>query len=89
MKRADPPKSKKAIMLGLGLDNKDGQTRITRGKNFSLIGGSKDTHEFMQETAVKVNETLDQRGKRLDDVSGDEFRDIIQEVADRIGGRPD
>ena len=31
---------KKAWLLGLGLDGKDGHTRITTGENFKLVGGS-------------------------------------------------
>ena len=31
---------KKALLLGFGLDNKDGHIRYTRGKNFHLFGGS-------------------------------------------------
>jgi len=34
----------------------------------------------MQETAVKVNEHLDRRGRRLEDVSLGELRDIFEEV---------
>ena len=72
----------KASLLGLGLDAEDGQTRITRGKNFVLYGGSKETHEVMQETAIKVNEKLDRRGKRLEDVSVTEMRDILRDVCE-------
>jgi len=78
--RATKPKTKSAAMLGIGLDAEDGHTRLTRGKNFVLYGGSKDTHEVMQETAVKINEHLDRRGKRLEDVSPREFRDILHEA---------
>lgn len=87
MKAADEPR-KSAALLGLGLDNDDGHTRITRGKNFFLLGGSQDTHGVMQETAVKVNERLDRRGKRLEDVSVDELRDICRDVTDSIRHRP-
>jgi hypothetical protein len=62
------------------LDGDEGHTRLTRGENFVLFGGSQDTHAEMQETAVKFNETLDRRGKRLEDVSVAELRDIWQEV---------
>lgn len=78
---------KSAALLGLGLDNDDGQTRITRGKNFFLLGGSQETHGVMQETAVKVNEQLDRRGKRLEDVSTNELRDICSDVSESIRGR--
>ena len=74
------PESKKALLLGVGLDNDDGQKRITTGHNFLLAGGSKDTHEHLQEKAIKFNEELDRRKKRLEDIGPDEFHDI----ADRI-----
>lgn len=72
---------KTAVLLGLGLDNKDGHTRITTGDNFKLIGGSEETHGVMQEKAVKLNEHLKRRGKTLDTVSPDEFH----EIADKVG----
>ena len=72
---------KKAWLLGLGLDAKDGHTRITTGENFKLVGGSEETHGVMQEKAVKVNEQLKRRGKTLETVSGDEF----YEIADKVG----
>ena len=36
-----------AMMLGVGLDNRDGHKRVTRGDNFCLIGGSEETHDRM------------------------------------------
>ena len=66
-------------MLGLGLDD-DGHKRITKGENFALIGGSKETHEQMTEKAVKINEKLRERGKALEQVSREEFDDIAHEV---------
>ena len=66
--------------MGLGLDNQDGQTRLTRGENFVLFGGSQETHAVMQETAIKVNEQLARRGKRLEDVSPQELGDILGEA---------
>lgn len=71
---------KQAALLGLGLDNQDGHKRLTRGKNFVLYGGSQDTHAQMQETAIKINEQLDRRGKRLEDISPREFSEIFHEV---------
>lgn len=67
MRQTNPPKPKKAAMLGVGLDNTDGDKRLTRGKNFTLVGGSAETRAVLQETAVKINERLDKKGKRLED----------------------
>jgi hypothetical protein len=72
--------NKKAILFGVGLDSEEGEKRVTKGKNFLLAGGSKPTHELMQEKAIKFNEELDKRKKRLDDIDSEEFL----EIADRI-----
>ncbi|MFW5692812.1 MAG: hypothetical protein ACOCWL_01215 [Thermoguttaceae bacterium] len=81
MKASRPPR-KSAAMLGVAFDNDDGHTRLTRGDNFVLVGGSHKTHAVMQETAVKINEHLQRRGKRLEDASVGELRDICREVAE-------
>ena len=88
MNPADQP-SRKATLLGLGLDNDDGHTRVTRGKNFLLWGGSQQTHAIMRETAVKINERLDRRGKRLEDLSPRELHDICRDVVESIGEQPE
>ena len=72
-------KKKRAMLLGVGLDS-DGHKRVTTGPNFALVGGSKDTHAEMTEKAVKINEKLAERGKRLETVERDEFDDIAQSV---------
>jgi len=71
---------RRAWLLGLGRDHADGHVRITRGENYRLFGGSEETHQVMQETAVKFNEKLRDRGKRLEDISKREFRDIAHEI---------
>lgn len=75
-------KKPKAALLGLAFDAEDGHTRLTRGKNFVLCGGSEETHAVMQETAAKINEHLDRRGRRLEDATINELRDICQSVAE-------
>ncbi len=75
-----PKQRKKAVLLGVGLDNTDGHTRITQGNNFALFGGSESTHAEMQEKAIKMNEHLKQRGKTLDTVSTNEFIDIAHKL---------
>lgn len=72
-------KKPKALMLGIGLDS-DGHKRVTTGPNFALLGGSKETHEVMTEKAIKINEKLASRGKKLEEVSREEFDDIAAAV---------
>ena len=74
---ANAKKKTKAMLLGLGLDS-DGHKRITTGDNFTLLGGTQDTHEQMTEKAIKLNEKLKSRGKCLDEVSREEFNDLAQ-----------
>jgi hypothetical protein len=74
-----PKRRRKAVMVGLGLDS-DGHKRLTTGPNFVLVGGSKDTHEVMTEKVIKINEKLSAKGKRLEEVSSDEFTDIAHSV---------
>lgn len=69
----------KTVLLGMGLDA-DGHKRITTGDNFMLLGGSKETHEGMVEKAVKINEKLAGKGKKLEDISADEFDEIAHSV---------
>jgi len=78
---ANAPKKKKkaALLLGIGVDS-DGHKRLTTGSNFALIGGTEETHQAMTEKAIKINEKLAARGKRLEDVSREEFEDIAQSV---------
>jgi len=68
-----------AMMLGLGLDS-DGHKRLTTGPNFVLMGGREETHAEMTEKAVKINERLAAKGKRLEEVSREEFDDIAHSV---------
>jgi hypothetical protein len=70
----------KKILLGLGLDSKDGHVRVTKGENFRLYGGSEETHETMQEKAIKFNEQLDKRHKTIDDINKEEFKEIAAKV---------
>jgi len=68
------------LLLGFGFDAKDGHLRITRGKNFRLFGGSKTTHQMMQEKAVKFNEQLQNRGKTLEEINRKEFNEIAHKI---------
>ena len=81
-------KKKSAALLGLAFDAPDEHTRLTRGKNFLLCGGSEQTHAVMQETADKNTETLDRRGTRLEDVSVRDLRYICPPGRDSVGGKP-
>lgn len=65
-------------LLGVGLDNTDGHKRITRADEFSIVGGSEETHGKMTETLIKTFEDLSGRGKSLQEVERDELRDLLE-----------
>ena len=79
MAQSTAKKQKKSLLLGVGLDS-DGHKRVTTGSNFAMVGGSKETHEEMVEKAIKINEKLSAKGKRLEEVSRSEFEDIAHQV---------
>jgi len=72
-------KEKNAHLLGIGLDNTDGHKRITVAEEFSIVGGSSETHDRMTETVVKTFEELKSRGKSLAQVNRDELGEIIDQ----------
>jgi hypothetical protein len=66
--------------LGVGLDNKDGHRRVTQGDHFLLVGGSEETHERMQDTALKFDEALKRLGKNLKETSAEEALDLLNDA---------
>jgi hypothetical protein len=84
MARKKKSRGVKKSLFGLGFDNKDGHTRVTKGENFYLYGGSKETHGEMQEKAIKINEQLKKKRKTMDTVTRQEFA----EIAHKAGLRP-
>ena len=80
MESAQRKNAKYSMLLGVGFDNDDGHVRITTGRNFKLIGGSKETHEVMQDTAVRFNKELDKRKKQLSEIDKEELLEIAQEI---------
>lgn len=75
----DQSRARQARILGVGLDSAEGHVRVSRGENFDIWLGSENTHERLLETCVKLNEKLDRRGKRLEDLSREEFVDLVAE----------
>ena len=70
-------KAKSAHLLGLGLDNEDGHKRLTSAEQFTIVGGSDETHGRLTETVIKTFEELKTRGKPLHVVEPSELAEII------------
>jgi hypothetical protein len=69
--------------VGVGLDSKDGHQRLTRTQHFLLVGGSEETHHQMQEVTIRFNESLDQRGQRLQDTPVQQVVDLMRKAMDQ------
>lgn len=69
--------------LGVGLDNEDGEKRLTTTEHFYLVGGSEETHERMQDASIRFNESLKKTGHALPEVPLDEVVDMLREAHDQ------
>jgi hypothetical protein len=76
-------KAKSAHLLGVGLDNEDGHKRLTTAEEFTIVGGSDETHGRMTETVIKTFEELKTRGKPLHVVEPQELAEIIHKSTPR------
>lgn len=72
-------------VLGVGLDNQDGHKRVTRTDEMVLVGGSAETHEQMQETAIRFSENLEKRGKKIQEASVSEVVDLLRDAIEKTG----
>ena len=84
-KRAKPPEATVTGVVGLGLDGEDGHKRVTRTEEMVLLGGSAETHDKMQETAIRFGENLEKRGKTLQEASVAEVLDLLRDAIERTG----
>ena len=81
MARKKVEKRKEVLgFLGVGLDNDDGHQRITRSEEFLLVGGSEQTHEHMQDIAIRFEESLKRLGKRLRETEPDEVIELLNKA---------
>lgn len=64
-------------IIAIGFDG-DGQQRITRNGEFTIVGGSQESHERMQEVSIKFNESL--KGRRVQDLPPDKVVDLMRKA---------
>jgi hypothetical protein len=83
-RKAKPKKHVQGI-LGVGLDNRDGEKRITRSEEMVIVGGSKETHEKMQETAIKLSENIERTGKKMQELPVKQVIDLLRDAHERTG----
>ncbi len=79
---------KKGYLVGVRIDQGDGHRRVSRGKDFVALGGTKEGHEHLRETVSEVSAEVKRRGKDLAEVPGEEFREILDKVRRNVGDAP-
>ena len=75
-----PSENYKPMLLGLGFDGRNPHQYITRGENFYLAGGSEKTHGHMVENVMRFNELLKKYGKKMEDLTQEEYYNIVEEI---------
>ena len=80
--RRDPDSMR--FLMGLGLDrDPEGHSRITKGEEFLLLGGSEQTHESMQEHVERLQHSLKKLGTNLQHATEAEVREAIERARGR------
>ena len=79
---SDSKTSEVVGLLGVALDNTDGHKRITQSEEFLLVGGSKETHENMQDIAIRFSESLKKRGKSLPETPVEEVIELLHKAVE-------
>jgi hypothetical protein len=78
----DANKTEVVGLVGVGLDSVDEHKRITKSEEFLLVGGSKETHENMQDIAIRFSESLKKRGKRLPETPVEEVIELLHKATE-------
>lgn len=76
-RRKNSGKSSKHL-FGIGLDCHDGHKRITTSEDFSVIGGSDETHAKVSETFIKTFEYFSAKNKTLDEISSEKLAELLR-----------
>ena len=67
-------------LYGLGLDS-DGHKRVTTGENFTLSGGSEESHAQMTEATIRAKEDLRRKGRNFANADPEEIKDAIRKYS--------
>ena len=80
---------KRGLLVGVRLDKGDGHSRVSKGKDFVALGGTKEAHEHLRETVAEISDEVKRRGREMGEVRKEEFREILAIVVDKVGPAPE
>ena len=79
---------KKGLLIGVRVEKGDGHGRVSRGKDFDALGGSKEGHDHLRETVAEISDEVKRRGRAMGEVRPEEFREILQRAVEKVGPAP-
>ena len=79
---------KKGLLIGVRVEKGDGHERVSRGKDFVALGGSKEGHDHLRETVAEISDEVKRRGRAMGEVRPEEFREILARAVDKVGPAP-
>ena len=79
---------KKGLLVGVRLDKGDGHSRVSKGKDFVALGGTKEAHEHLRETVAEISDEVKRRGREMGEVRKEELGEILAIVVDKVGPPP-
>ena len=80
---------KRGLLVGVRFDRKpDGHSRVSRGRDFVAVGGTREGHEHLRDTVAGISSEVKRRGRSMGEVRGEELREILQKIAERVGPAP-
>jgi hypothetical protein len=77
---APRPRRLRAALIGFGLDTGDDHQRLTRSDQTLIFGGSAETHAELRETALRMEQELDRRGRQLGDLNPLELAELATTI---------
>ena len=78
----------KGLLVGVRFDEGDGHSRVSRGKDFVAVGGTKEAHEHLRETVAGISDEVKKRGRSMGEVRREELREILVRVTEKVGPAP-
>jgi hypothetical protein len=87
---ARPPqiRRKEGLLVGVRVDRGDGHSRVSKGKDFVAVGGTKEAHEHLRETVAEISDEVRRRGRSIGEVRREEFREILARAIEKVGPAP-
>jgi hypothetical protein len=86
--RGTKVRRKEGLLVGVRVDEGDGQTRVSRGDDFVAVGGTKEAHEHLREAVAEISDEVKRRGRALAEVRREELREIVSVVLEKVGPAP-